>query len=130
MTGSQEVIGSIPFSSILGGFLAEIAFFLFLSSAYWPGGQYGSTSSAYWPGGQYGYAGYAFGAIACGNTRFFFSGLLAMPIRPLLRLLAWRPGSTSYAYWPGGQYGYAGCAISLSLNTRNDALFRLRSIRA
>ena len=42
---------------------------------------------AYCPNGQYGYAGYAFGAIACGNTRFF-SGLLATPIRPLLRLLA------------------------------------------
>ena len=92
MTGSQEVIGSIPFSSILGGFQKEIAFFLFLSSAYWPDGQYGYAGYAYWPGGQYGYAG--------------------------------------YAYCPNGQYGYAGCAISLPLNTRNDALFRLRSIRA
>ena len=92
MTGSQEVIGSIPFSSILGGFQKEIAFFLFLSYAYCPNGQYGYAGYAYWPGGQYGYAG--------------------------------------YAYCPNGQYGYAGCAISLPLNTRNDALFRLRSIRA
>ena len=105
MTGSQEVIGSIPFSSILGGFQKEIAFFLFLSCAYCPNGQYGSTSSAYWPDGQYGYAGYAY----CPNGQYGYAG---------------------YAYWPGGQYGYAGCAISLPLNTRNDALFRLRSIRA
>ena len=118
MTGSQEVIGSIPFSSILGGFQKEIAFFLFLSCAYWPGGQYGYAGYAYCPNGQYGYAGYAY----CPNGQYGYAGYAYWP--------GGQYGYAGYAYCPNGQYGYAGCAISLPLNTRNDALFRLRSIRA
>ena len=76
-------------------------------------------------------------------TRATLSALLPAAIRVFLAVYWLRQYARCYAYWPngqygyagyaycpGGQYGYAGCAISLSLNTRNDALFRYRSIRA